>query len=82
MSLDLSNNPKTREVYSLTFIVDKEKKRENIKVINDSSTTIPQAKDLNTLALEYLIGLPKTHETILQEDKPIKNGKMIALEAS
>ncbi|KEH33597.1 hypothetical protein MTR_3g448730 [Medicago truncatula] len=32
MSLDLSNNPKTREVYSLTFIVDKEKKRENIKV--------------------------------------------------
>ena len=34
MSLDLSNNPKTREVYSLTFIVDIEekKKKKNIKV--------------------------------------------------
>jgi hypothetical protein len=31
MSLDLSNNPKTREVYSLMFIVDIEKKRESIK---------------------------------------------------
>jgi len=27
MSLDLSNNPKTREVYSLMFIVDIEKKK-------------------------------------------------------
>ena len=34
MLLDLSNNPKTRRVYSLTFIVDiekKEKKKKNIK---------------------------------------------------
>jgi len=32
MSLDLSNNPKTREVYSLTIKVDMEKKKNNIKV--------------------------------------------------
>ena len=32
MSLDLSNNPKTREVYSLMIIVDMEnKKKKNIK---------------------------------------------------
>jgi len=31
MSLDLSNNPKAREVYSLMIIVDIEKKRKNIK---------------------------------------------------
>jgi len=40
MSLDLSNNPKTRRVYSLTFLVDieeekkkkkKKKKKKNIK---------------------------------------------------
>jgi len=36
MSLDLSNNPKTRGVYSLTFLVDieekkKKKKKKNIK---------------------------------------------------
>lgn len=33
MSLDLSNNPKTKEIYSLTFIVDmeKKKKKKNIK---------------------------------------------------
>jgi len=38
-SLDLSNNPKTRRVYSLTFIVDieekKKKKKKNIKVNNN-----------------------------------------------
>jgi len=33
MSLDSSNNPKTRRVYSLTFIVDIEE-RKNIKVNN------------------------------------------------
>jgi len=34
-SLDLSNNPKTREVYSLMIIVDMEKKKKkNIKVNN------------------------------------------------
>jgi len=33
MSLDLSKNPKTREVYSLMIIVDMEKrKKKNIKV--------------------------------------------------
>jgi len=31
MSLDLSNNPKTRRVYSLMFIVDIEEKKKNIK---------------------------------------------------
>jgi len=31
MSLDLSNNPKTREVYSLVIIVDMKKKKKNIK---------------------------------------------------
>ncbi len=36
MSLDLSNNLKTRRVYSLTFIVDiEEKKKKNIKVNNN-----------------------------------------------
>ena len=36
MSLDLSNNPKTRRVYSLTFIIDiEEKKKKNIKVNNN-----------------------------------------------
>jgi len=36
MSLDLSNNPKTRRVYSLTFILDiEEKKKKNIKVNNN-----------------------------------------------
>jgi len=34
ISLDLSNNPKTREVYSLMIIVDMEKKKKNIKVNN------------------------------------------------
>jgi len=45
-------------------------------------TAITQAKDLNTLALEDLIGSLKAHETLLQEDKPIRKGKMIALKAS
>jgi len=34
-SLDSSNNPKTRRVYSLTFIVDIEEKKKNIKVNNN-----------------------------------------------
>jgi len=35
-SLDSSNNPKTRRLYSLTFIVDiEEKKKKNIKVNNN-----------------------------------------------
>ena len=40
-SLDLSNNLKTRRVYSLTFIVDieeKNKKKKNIKVNNNKIT--------------------------------------------
>ena len=32
-SLDSSNNPKTRRVYSLMFIVDIEKKKKNINKI-------------------------------------------------
>ena len=35
MSLDLCNNLKTRRVYSLTFIVDIEQKKKNIKVNNN-----------------------------------------------
>ena len=45
-------------------------------------TTITQAKDLNSLALEDLIGTLRAHEVLLQEDKPIKKGKMIALKAT
>jgi len=45
-------------------------------------TAITQAKDLNSLALEDLIGTLRTHEVLLQEDKPIKKGKMIALKAT
>ena len=45
MSLDLSNNPKTREVYSLMFIVDMEKRKK--KNINKGSwehgTAVPLA---------------------------------------
>jgi len=44
-------------------------------------TTITQAKDLNTFALEDLIGTLRAHEVLHQEDKPIKKGKMIALKA-
>jgi hypothetical protein len=45
-------------------------------------TAITQAKDLNTLALEDLIGTLRAHEVLLQEDKPMRKGKMIALKAS
>ena len=45
-------------------------------------TAITQAKDLNSLALEDLIGTLRAHEVLLQEDKPMKKGKMIALKAS
>jgi acyl-CoA hydrolase len=45
-------------------------------------TAITQAKDLNSLALEDLIGTLRAHEVLLQEDKPIKKGKMIALKAA
>ena len=44
-------------------------------------TAITQAKDLNVLALEDLVGSLKAHEVLLQDDKPTKN-KMIALKAS
>lgn len=40
---------------------------------------ITEAKDLNELKLEDLIGSLKTHEAIIQDDKPQKKGKMIAL---
>jgi hypothetical protein len=42
-------------------------------------TAITQAKNLNELPLEDLIGSLRAHEVILQGDKPIKNEKMIAL---
>lgn len=45
-------------------------------------TAITQAKDSNVLALEDLIGTLRAHEVLLQEDKPNKKGKMIALKAS
>jgi len=45
-------------------------------------TAITQAKDLNVLALEDLIGTLRAHEVLLQEDKSNKKGKMIALKAS
>jgi len=45
-------------------------------------TAITQAKDLNTLVLEDLIGTLRAHEVLLQEDKPMRKGKMIALKAS
>lgn len=45
-------------------------------------TAITQAKDLNSLALEDLIGSLKAHETLLQDDKPSRKGKMVALKAS
>jgi len=45
-------------------------------------TAITQAKDLNTLALEDPIGTLRAHEVLLQEDKPMKKGKMSALKAS
>lgn len=38
-------------------------------------TTIAQAKDLNTLTLEDLIGTLRAHELLLQEDKPLKRKK-------
>jgi len=45
-------------------------------------TAITQAKDLNSLTLEDLIGTLSAHEVLLQEDKSIKKGKMIALKAT
>jgi len=45
-------------------------------------TTITQAKDLNVLALEDLIGTLRARDVLLQEDKLIKKGKMISLKAS
>ena len=43
---------------------------------------ITQAKDLNTITLEDLIGSLKAHETLLQNDTPSRKGKMVALKAS
>jgi len=43
---------------------------------------ITQAKDLNSLPLEDLIGTLRAREVLLQEDKPNKKGKMISLKAS
>jgi len=38
-------------------------------------TAITQAKDLNTLDLEDLIGTLRAHEVLLQEDKPMRKEK-------
>ncbi|XP_045807708.1 uncharacterized protein LOC123902064 [Trifolium pratense] len=43
-------------------------------------TAITESKDLTEVKLEDLIGSLKAHESILQEDKPMKN-KMIALDS-
>ncbi|CAJ2648355.1 unnamed protein product [Trifolium pratense] len=43
-------------------------------------TAITESKDLTEVILEDLIGSLKAHESILQEDKPMKN-KMIALDS-
>ncbi|XP_027192431.1 uncharacterized protein [Cicer arietinum] len=45
-------------------------------------TAISQAKNLDVLGLEELIGTLRAHEVLLQEDKPIKKVKTIALKAS
>ncbi|XP_073224751.1 uncharacterized protein [Cicer arietinum] len=45
-------------------------------------TAISQAKNLESLPLEELIGTLRAHEVLLQEDKPIKKGKVIALKTS
>ncbi|XP_073224770.1 uncharacterized protein [Cicer arietinum] len=42
-------------------------------------TVISQAKNLDVFGLEELIGTLRAHEVLLQEDKPIKKGKAIAL---
>ncbi|KAK2354753.1 gag-protease polyprotein [Trifolium repens] len=43
-------------------------------------TAITESKDLSQMKLEDLIGSLKAHESILQEDKPVKK-KMIALDS-
>nr|XP_027193509.1 uncharacterized protein LOC113788187 [Cicer arietinum] len=45
-------------------------------------TAISQAKNLESLPLEELIGTLRAHEVVLQEDKPVKKGKAIALKVS
>jgi hypothetical protein len=45
-------------------------------------TDTTQAKDLNTLTLEELIGSLRAHEIILQGDKPVKKVKSLSLKAS
>nr|XP_027191123.1 uncharacterized protein LOC113787012 [Cicer arietinum] len=45
-------------------------------------TAISQAKNLESLPLEELIGTLRAHEIVLQEDKPVKKGKAIALKVS
>ncbi|KEH19232.1 hypothetical protein MTR_8g445190 [Medicago truncatula] len=47
MSLDLSNNPKTREVYSLMFIVDIEKQKKKKKKKNINEITRNQNRQLD-----------------------------------
>ncbi|XP_058783345.1 uncharacterized protein LOC131658028 [Vicia villosa] len=52
------------------------------KIWRPMVTTISQAKDLKILQVEELIGSLRAHEGILNEDKPQRKGKMIALKTS
>nr|XP_027186002.1 uncharacterized protein LOC101512917 [Cicer arietinum] len=45
-------------------------------------TAISQAKNLEVLDLEELIGTLRAHEVLLLEDKPVKKSKVVALKAS
>ena len=45
-------------------------------------TAITQAKDLQSMNLEDLIGSLRAHEVVLQGDKPVKKVKTLALKAS
>ncbi|XP_058760598.1 uncharacterized protein LOC131633936 [Vicia villosa] len=52
------------------------------KIWRPMVTAILQAKDLKILQVEELIGSLRAHEGILNEDKPQRKGKMIALKTS
>ncbi|XP_058784171.1 uncharacterized protein LOC131658941 [Vicia villosa] len=52
------------------------------KVWRSMVTAITQAKDLITLLVEEHVGSLRAHECIIQEDKPQKKGKSIALKAA
>jgi len=45
-------------------------------------TAITQSKDLKIIEMDELIGTLRAHEILLDEDKPIMKGKMIAFKTS